>query len=132
MSEDLERVKRFLSDLDLEIINEDVQEELVVVRDVDNCISYLIIDCERPIVILEQLVMRNPDRPGDLHKRLLQMNRSLVHGAFVIDDEEKYVFFRDTLQIESLDRNELEGSIRALSLALAEHSEELLRYAGGV
>ena len=130
MSEQLDKVKGYLLDLDLEILTEDEEEELVVVRDVDNCIGYLIIDCERPQLILEQLIMRNPDEPGDLHKRLLQMNRSLVHGAFVIDEDGKYVFFRDTLQIENLDLNELEGSIRALSLALAEHGDELLRYAG--
>jgi hypothetical protein len=57
------------------------------------------------------------------------MNRSLVHGAFVLDEEEKYVFFRDTLQLTNLDLNELEGTIQALSLALAENGAELLEYA---
>ena len=56
------------------------------------------------------------------------MNRSLVHGAFVLDDAAKYVFFRDTLQLENLDLNELEGTIQALSLALAENGAELLGY----
>jgi len=40
------------------------------------------------------------------------------------------VLFRDTLQLENLDKNELEGSIRALGLALAEYSAELLAYVG--
>jgi len=56
------------------------------------------------------------------------MNRTLVHGAFVVDEEAKTVLFRDTLQLENLDKNELEGTIRALSLALAENVDELIEY----
>ena len=114
-------VKNYLLDLDLKIVDENESEELVVVEDEDAGIQNLVIDCESPIVILEQLIMEVPEDSGELFKRLLQMNRSLVHGAFVLDEEGKYLFFRDTLQLENLDRNELEGSIRALSLGLAEN-----------
>ena len=62
-------------------------------------------------------------------KRLLQLNRTLVHGAFAVDDGGEKVIFRDTLQLENLDLNELEASINALSLALAENSAELLSFA---
>ncbi len=54
------------------------------------------------------------------------MNRSLVHGSFCIDEDEKLVLFRDTLQLENLDRNELEGSIHALTLGLSEYGSEIL------
>jgi hypothetical protein len=55
----------------------------------------------------------------------------LVHGAFVLDEEGTTLLFRDTLQLENLDRNELEGSIDALSLALAEYADELVTFARG-
>ncbi len=129
MSEKFDLVKSYLLDLDLTITREDEAEELVVVDDEDSGIKNLIIDCEAPIVILEQLIMETPAVPGDLYRRLLQINRTLVHGAFVLDEEGKLVLFRDTLQLENLDLNELEGSIGALSLALAENGAELLRYA---
>ena len=129
MSEKFELVKSYLLDLDLKITDENPAEELVIVEDEDNGIKNLVIDCEEPIVILEQLIMKVPVEAGDLYRRLLQINRTLVHGAFVLDEEGKYVFFRDTLQLENLDRNELEGSISALSLALAENGEELLGFA---
>lgn len=122
-------VKNYLLDLDLKIVDENESEELFVVEDEDAGIRYLVVDCEPPIVVLEQLIMEVPEDSGELFKRLLQMNRSLVHGAFVLDEEGKYLFFRDTLQLENLDRNELEGSIRALSLGLAENGAELLEYA---
>jgi len=130
MSENLDLIKNYLLDLDLKIVDENEPEELVVIEDEDNGIKNLVIDCEPPIVILEQLIMEVPKKDdGQFFKRLLQLNRTLVHGAFVLDEECKYVFFRDTLQLENLDLNELEGSIRALTLALAENGAELLKYA---
>jgi hypothetical protein len=56
------------------------------------------------------------------------MNRTLVHGAFVLNDEGTKIIFRDTLQLENLDKNELEGSINALSIALAEYAGELIEF----
>ena len=126
MSENLDRVKDYLLALDLAIVAENEPEELVVVDDEDSGIKNLVIDCEPPIVVIEQIIGPVPAEPGDLFKRLLQMNNGLVHGAFVLDDAAERVLFRDTLQLENLDLNELEGSIRALSLALAEHGAELL------
>ena len=129
MSEKLELVKQYLFEMGLPVIDEDAAEEMVVVDDEENGIKNLMIDCEEPILILEQIIMEVPQQTSDLFRRLLQMNRNLVHGAFVLDEDAKYIIYRDTLQLENLDRNELEGSIHALSLALAENSSELLRYA---
>jgi hypothetical protein len=110
---------------------EDSQEELIVIDDEERAIKNLVIDCEFPILILEQVIMPMPQDSSDFCKRLLQMNRTLVHGAFVLDDEGTTLLFRDTLQLENLDRNELEGSIDALSLALAEYGSELVSFARG-
>ena len=129
MKEKFELVKRYLNDMDMAIISEDEAEELVVVEDEDSGIKNLIIDCEEPILVLEQMIMKVPENSGPLYKRLLQMNRNLVHGAFVLDENESMILFRDTLQLENLDRNELEASIQALSLALSEYAADLLKYA---
>ncbi len=129
MPKAFEKVKRYLLNLDLPVTHEDAAEEIVVVRDEDAGISRLVIDCETPLVILEQRIMDVPADLGDLYKRLLQMNRTLVHGAFVLDEAGTQVIFRDTLQLETLDELELESSVDALSLALAEYGSELLAYA---
>ena len=128
MSDKFEMVKQYLLDMELPIVSEDPDDALVVIDDEENGIKNLVIDCEDPILVLEQLIMKTPKNPGDLYKRLLQMNRNLVHGAFVLDEEGESVLFRDTLQLDTLDRNELEASIHSLSLALAEYSSELLEY----
>ncbi|MEE8583652.1 MAG: YbjN domain-containing protein, partial [Acidobacteriota bacterium] len=86
MSENFDLVKAYLLDLDLNIVHEDEGEEIVVVDDDDNGIHNLIIDCEPPIVILEQLIMPVPNHKGDLFERLLKMNNTLVHGAFALDE----------------------------------------------
>ena len=129
MSENLAKVKSYSMELDLNIVKENEAEELVVVEDSENGIQNMIIDCEPPIVVLEQLIMEVKNDNCDLYKRLLQMNRSLVHGAFVLDEDGRYLFFRDTLQLENLDLDELEASIQSLSLGLAEYGNELLDFA---
>ena len=128
---DFEKVKDFLLDMGFVMSQEDSQEELIVIDDEERGIKNLVIDCESPILILEQVIMPMPEGSSDFCKRLLQMNRTLVHGAFVLDDEGTTLLFRDTLQLENLDRNELEGSIDALSLALAEYGSELVSFARG-
>ncbi len=128
---DFEKVKDFLLDMGFVMSHEDPQEELVVIDDEERGIKNLVIDCEAPILILEQVIMPMPKGSSDFCKRLLQINRTLVHGAFVLNEEGTTLLFRNTLQLENLDRNELEGSIDALSLALAEYGGELVSFVRG-
>ena len=78
MSENLDLVKNYLMDLELQIIHEDEAEELLIVQDDSVGVHNLVIDCEPPIVILEQLVMPVPEEPGDLYEWLLQTNNTRV------------------------------------------------------
>ena len=128
MSGNLQKVKDYLHELEFSISSEDVAEELVVIDDEEKGIKNLIIDCEDPVLVLEQVIMDVPQNTEGFFKRLLQMNRTLVHGAFVLDEEGTKVIFRDTLQLENLDKNELDGSINALSIALAEYAGELIEF----
>jgi hypothetical protein len=128
MSESMEKVKNYLFELGFSVSSENSNEELVVIDDEEKGIKNLIIDCEDPILVIEQIIMEVSGKADDFFKRLLQINRTLVHGAFVLDEEGKNVIFRDTLQLENLDKNELEGSINSLSLALAENADELISF----
>ena len=125
---DFEKVKNFIMDMGFAISHEDHAEELIAIDDDSRGIKNLVIDCEGSILILEHVIIPMPQDSSDFCKRLLQINRSLVHGAFVLDEEGTTLLFRDTLQLENLDRNELEGSIDALSLALAEYANELVSF----
>lgn len=126
---DFEKVKQYLFEMGFKIENENVENEILTITDKSIGINNMIIDCEAPIVILEQFMfdLKDSNNPHVL-LRLLQMNRGLVHGAFVVDEEAKKVLFRDTLQIENLDFNEIKGSIDSLSIATAEYLDELLEF----
>ncbi|MEN8264970.1 MAG: YbjN domain-containing protein [Nitrospirota bacterium] len=128
--EHFDKVKNYLGELGIVILREEPGDEIVIIDDEDQGIKNLVIDCEYPILILEQFIFELSDKTSaGVYKSLLQMNRNLVHGAFVIDDTGTKVLFRDTLQLENLDLNELEGSINALSIAMAENSEEIIKFA---
>lgn len=122
-------VREYLHELDIKIVEEDLDGLLFVIEDEDSGISNMMLDCQDPLLIAEQLIMPVPENCDGLFKKLLQMNRELVHGAYVLDAEAKYILFRNTLQLRTLDLGELESTIRALSLGLAEHSTDLLAFA---
>ena len=125
-----ETVKGYLLEIGFSFDVENPEEELVVVNDTDRGIKDLVIDCEDPIVILEQVILVLEKDSSEIYKRILQINRSLVHGAFCLNEEGNILLFRDTLQLTNLDLNEFEGSIDALSLAMAENGTELLSFVG--
>jgi hypothetical protein len=90
----------------------------------------MMLDCEGDVLVMEQHIFDLQDKAGSSYKRLLQINRELVHGAFVLDEKGNSVLFRDTLALENLDHNELESSITAMAIALAEHADEFMDLAG--
>ena len=128
MMADFATVKAFLQELNLSVVSEAPAECILIVDDEERGIKNLVVDCEEPILIFEQVVMPVPATSVDLFRRLLQMNRTLVHGAFTLDEDGGKILFRDTLRLENLDLNEVEGTIEALSLAMAEHATELLAF----
>ena len=121
-------VKQYLLDLQLSIVSADPAEGIVVVEDEDRGLKNLVVDCEEPILVFEQIIMPVPSNPGDMFRRLLQMNRCIVQGAFALDEEGGRVLYRNTLQLANLDQNEVEGTIEALSLTLAEFANELIAF----
>jgi hypothetical protein len=123
-----EVVKQYLFELGFKIENEDKENEIVTITDKSIGINNMVIDCEAPILILEQFLFDLKDTNSHVLLRLLQMNRELVHGAFVIDEEGKKVLFRDTLQLENLDLNEIKGSIDSLAIATVEYLDELISF----
>ncbi|TAJ14529.1 molecular chaperone Tir [Marinilabiliaceae bacterium JC017] len=128
MSEYFNKVKDYLLDLEYEIVSEEAGEELFIVEKAEDGLTNLIIDCEDPILIIECLLFEMKAGSEAIFKSLLMKNREIVHGAFVLDETGKKVIYRDTLQLENLDLNELEGSLNSLKLLLSEHTEELIEF----
>ena len=128
MGKNFRKVKSYLLELNYQISHEDEQDEVFVINEEEAGIKNLVIGCAEPILIMEQFILELPSGSLDVYKNLLQKNREIVHGAFVIDESGTKVIFRDTLELDNLDINELEGSINSLSLLLSEYSDELIKY----
>lgn len=128
MKKKFDEIKDIVLEMGIMITSQNREEELIIVNDEESGIKNMIIDCEDPILIIEQLIMKTPASSDLLFKRLLQMNRELIHGAFVLDESGENILFRDTLQIDNLDRNELEASIQSLQFALSEYASELITF----
>ena len=128
MNNYFEKVQGFLLDLDFNIIQENEEDGVFWVDKEDAGIHNLVIGCLDPILVMEQYLFEIGNDNKDVFKKLLIKNRDIIHGAFVLDETGKKVIFRDTLQLENLDLNELEGSLNSLSLLMSEYSEELIAF----
>jgi hypothetical protein len=123
-----EKVKSYLLELQYNIVSEDATEQVFVIENEEAGIKNMIVDCEDPILILEQHIFDVKQESLEMYRGLLKKNREIVHGSFVLDDSGNRILFRDTLQLENLDLNELEGSLNALTLLLGEYYEDLIRF----
>lgn len=126
---DFATVKEYVLELGLAIAEEIPEEEIIIVNDEERGVQNLVIDCEDTVLVIEQLILQVATGAAETYQRILQMNRDLVFGAFVLNEEGDSLLYRNTLALENLDLNELESTINSLSLGLAEHGEELLGFA---
>jgi len=122
------KVKNYLIDLNCNIVHENSEDGIFVINNEENGISNLVIGCADPLLIIEQFLFELKEDSLPIFKSLLIKNRDIVHGALVLDGDGTRVIFRDTLQIENLDLNELEGTLNSLVLFLSEYADEIIRF----
>ncbi len=121
---DFLEVKNIVSDMGLAIVEEDKPEELIVVEDEERGIKGMVIDCEDELLIVEQPIGKFSSK---YYKWFLEKSRFLPFGAFVLDSESDTILFRNTLRLDTLDREELESTINSLELFFAEYGDELIK-----
>lgn len=126
MNHHVEKIKDYLLDIDFHIVDENVDEGVLWVEKEEEGIKNLVLFVADPILIMEQYILDIKHPTEELYKKLLIKNRDIIHGAFVLDEGGKRLIFRDTLQVENLDLNELEGSLNSLSLLISEYTDELI------
>lgn len=128
MNDHFEKVRSYLQDLEFDILQENEEDGVLWVNNEDAGIYNLVIGCLDPILVMEQFIFEIKHESINVFRQLLIKNRDIIHGAFVLDETGKKVIFRDTLQLENLDMNELEGSLNSLSLLMSEYSDELIKF----
>ena len=107
---------------------EQVSEGVWRVESSDNNVSNIIMSYEDPILLLRVNLMKTPVSNREaFYGRLLRLNATEIpHGAFGIEND--IVVLIDTLQVENLDRNELQASVDSLGFTVAQYYNELKEY----
>mgnify|MGYP001545007501 CR=1 FL=1 len=128
MSDYFSKVKGFLHELRYSIVDENEADGMFIIDNEEEGVKNMIIVVEDPIIIMEQLIFKMKSDDVNIYKSLLQKNQDILHGAFVLSEDGKSVLFRDTLQVENLDLNELAGSLNSLSLLMGEYGEQIIKF----
>ena len=118
-----DRVEKFLFELMLTF--ENIEEGAWVINDEDKGLQNVVVLVEEPLVIVRVKVMELPGKDRErFYEQLLRLNASdLVHGAYALEGDN--VILVNTLFADSIDLEEFQSTLDAISLALAQHYEVL-------
>lgn len=128
MDNNFEKLKAYLAELEYSVVSEEANEELVVVEKEENGIKNLILDCEDSLLIVELLLFDIKNPSSHVLTELLKMNRNIIHGAVALDEKAEKLIFRDTLQLENMDLNELQATLTSLEVFLSENASKLIEF----
>jgi hypothetical protein len=128
MGANFSKIRNFLLELEYTILSEDTNEDIFVIEKHEAGVVNMVIDCEEPLLIFEQFIFELKADNMIIFKELLQKNREIIHGAFVLDETGKKVIFRDTLQIENIDFNEFQSTLNSLEMLLSEYTDKLIEF----
>ena len=105
----------------LELTFQEAGKGTWVVREPEKGLASLFIMMADPLVVLRLTVMEVPKKGAEkLFEELLRLNATdMVHGAYAVDG--KNVVIVDTLEGDTLDAEELQASVEAISLAVVQH-----------
>lgn len=109
---------------------EEVAEGMYAVRSEDN--AAVVVHHSPPVLLVRLKVMDLPEASnglGDLYRTLLELNATdIVHGAYGIEEGE--LIISDTLELETLDFQELQASFESVQLAASGHLSRIHDLAG--
>ena len=124
-----EDLESYLIRMDAEF--EEVDEGMFLVRP-ENGGAAIVVHYSDPVLVVRMKVMDLPARSdglGDLYETLLRLNVSdVIHGAYGL--EERTLILSDTLQLETLDFEELRASLDSVQLAASSHLSRIKALAG--
>ncbi|MDN5211297.1 CesT family type III secretion system chaperone [Fulvivirgaceae bacterium BMA12] len=128
MDNDFNKVKNYILELNYLITYENESDGVIAIEKETEGIKNLVLGIAEPLLIVEQFILEINKDNQDVYKSLLQKNRDIIHGAFVLDESGKKLIFRNTHELENLNLNEIEGTLNSLGLLLSEYSEELIKF----
>ena len=110
---------------------DEVDDGMFLVR-VENNGAPIVVHHSDPLLLVRMKVMDLPkEQPGlsDLYEQLLVLNATdVVHGAYGIEDGE--LIISDTLELGTLDFDELRASLESVQMAATSHLSQIKNLAG--
>lgn len=122
----LNKIEDYL--ISLGVSYEEPQADTWLIEDSAKGLPGIVISHAEPVVILTAKAMRIPAKNREaFFFELLKLNYSgLLHGAYAIQGED--VVLMDTLEYDTMDKEDFEASLDAIGFALSEHYPVLSRY----
>ncbi len=124
-----EDLESFLIRMELEY--EEVDEGMFLIRGANSGLP-VVVHYSESLLLIRMHVMDLPEESADsvdLYRTLLELNATdVVHGAYGIEDGE--LILTDTLELQTLDFEELQASVESLQFAAASHLGRIKDLAG--
>jgi hypothetical protein len=123
-----EDLESFLIRLDVEY--EELEEGMFLVRTRHGGLPF-VINYAPPLLLLRMKVMDLQEGEGnlELYRTLLELNATdVVHGSYGLEDGE--LIISDTLELETLDFQEIQASVESIQMAASGHMERIRSLAG--
>jgi hypothetical protein len=110
---------------------EEVDDGMFLVR-TENGGPSIVVHYSDPLLLVRMKVMdlpANSAKLGDLYETLLRLNATdVIHGAYGIEEGE--LILSDTMQLGTLDFDELRASLESVQMAASSHASRLRDLAG--
>jgi hypothetical protein len=111
--ENSSKVLRLLSQIsDISYEQQENRPDIFIVNEPDSSLQCIVDVEEDTVISFMEITSFENEFPSDLAIDLLKFNNKAVHGAFTI--EKNKLYFKSNLEIENLDLNELEASLRSV------------------
>ncbi len=124
-----EDLESFLIRMDAEY--EELDEGMWLVRSRNGGFP-IVLHHSPPLALLRMKVMELKGDQGseELYRTLLQLNATdLVHGSYGLEEGE--LIISDTLELETLDFQEIQASVDSIQMAASSHLDRIRSLAGG-
>ncbi|HWP68005.1 MAG TPA: hypothetical protein VN437_01805 [Rectinemataceae bacterium] len=120
------KVEEYL--IDLGISYQELSKGAWLIEDEAKGLPKMVVSHSDPIVVIRADVMPVPEKGKmELFTTLLRLNGSdFLHGAYALDGGE--IVALDTIEYETMDKNEFRASIEAMAFALSQHYPLLSQY----
>jgi hypothetical protein len=113
------KIEQFL--IDLKYNYQELKPNFWLLDDKEHDLEAIVIMYMAPLVIFRVQVMNVPGKKREeFYKKLLELNASdMLHGAYGLEGEKLVI--TDSLEYETLDYEEFQATLDAISLALNQH-----------